>query len=182
MSETMKVNRDAKRKFILEMRALLNHSECVFVTQYKGLSVSQMNNLRMQLRVSNSSLKVTKNRLTQLALENTKFSDLAKYFSGPTAIAYSSDPTSVAKVIVKFGKSNTNLMLLAGKIGQLFLDQGGIESIASLPSLSELQGKIVGILQTPMQRLVIVCSKPASKIVQIMKARTDKMNESQNAR
>lgn len=176
-----KVNRDAKKKFIVEMHALLNASECILITQYKGLNVSQLNHLRMQLRISNSGFKVTKNRLTQLALEKTKFSDLAKYFSGPTAIAYSLDPTTIAKVIVDFGKSNKNLILCSGNIGNQFLDKAKIESIASLPPLIELQRKLIGIIQTPMQRLVIISSQPASKIVQVMKARTDKMNQSHNA-
>ena len=105
------MNRDDKTQFVAEMREVFEGAEGVIVTQYKGLTVAEITALRAQMRDAGAGFKVTKNRLTRLALEGTKFAGLADHFTGPTAIAYSADPASVAKVASTFTKANDSVSL-----------------------------------------------------------------------
>ena len=168
------MNRDDKTQFVAEMREVFEGAEGVIVTQYKGLTVAEITALRAQMRDAGAGFKVTKNRLTRLALEGTKFAGLADYFTGPTAIGYSADPASVAKVASEFAKSNDKLVLVAGAIGEQVLDEQGIKALAELPSLDELRAKLVGMIQTPAQRIATLTSKPAAQIAQVLKAYAEK--------
>ena len=168
------MNRDEKQQFVAEMREVFEAAEGLVVTQYKGLTVAEITALRAQMRESGAGFKVTKNRLTRLALEGTKFAGLADSFTGPTAIGYSADPAAVAKVAAKFAKTNDKLVLVAGAIGEQVLNEQGIKALAELPSLDELRAKMVGMIQTPAQRIATLTSKPAGQIAQVLKAYADK--------
>ena len=168
------MNRDDKTQFVAEMREVFEGAEGVIVTQYKGLTVAEITALRAQMRQAGAGFKVTKNRLTRLALEGTKFANLAEYFTGPTAIAYSADPASAAKVASTFAKANDKLVLVAGAIGEQILDEQGVKALAELPSLDELRAKLVGMIQTPAQRIATLTSKPAAQIAQVLKAYAEK--------
>jgi large subunit ribosomal protein L10 len=170
------VNRDEKQQFVAEMREVFEGAEGVIITQYKGLTVAEITALRAQMRQAGAGFKVTKNRLTRLALEGTKFAGLADHFTGPTAIGYSADPASVAKVASTFAKSNDKLVLVAGAIGEQVLDEQGVKALAELPSLDELRAKLVGMIQTPAQRIATLTSKPAAQIAQVLKAHAEKNN------
>ncbi|OSQ35346.1 50S ribosomal protein L10 [Thalassospira mesophila] len=168
------MNRDEKQQFVAEMREVFEAAEGVIITQYKGLTVAEITALRAQMRQAGAGFKVTKNRLTRLALEGTKFANLAEYFTGPTAIAYSADPAAAAKVAATFAKANEKLVLVAGGLGELVLDERGVKALAELPSLDELRAKLVGMIQTPAQRIATLTSKPAAQIAQVLKAYAEK--------
>ena len=106
------MNKEQKKNYITEMTANFENSEAVLVTHYQGLTVKQLDELRKQMRDQGIQFKITKNRITKLALEKTKCKDLANLFTGPTAVALSKDAISSAKILTKFSKENSNLKIL----------------------------------------------------------------------
>ncbi len=122
------------------------------------------------MREAGASYKVTKNRLTRLALEGTKFEALKDLFTGPTAIAVSEDPVAAAKVCVTFAKQNEKLTIVGGAMGENQLDPAAITALATLPSLDELRGKLIGVLQAPATKVAGVVQAPASQLARVFSA------------
>ena len=143
----------------------------VVVTHYSGLTVSEIGELRNQMREAGAVFKVTKNRLTRRALEGTKYQSLEEMFTGPTAIAYSEDPVAAAKAAVNFSKTNNKLIVLGGALGDEQLDVNAVKSLASLPSLEELRAKIVCMINTPGTRIAVVLQAPAGQVARVLGAR-----------
>ena len=158
------MNKQQKQTYISEMTAQFEISEAVLVTHYQGLNVNQLDELRKQMRVHGIQFKVTKNRITKLALKNSKCKDLINLFTGPTAIALSEDAITSAKILTKFSKENKNLKILGGIMGKEILDIAGVANVATLPTLDEARGKIVGILRSSAQKIASILLAPASKI------------------
>ena len=158
------MNKEQKKNYISEMSAQFDKSEAVIVTHYQGLTVSQLDDLRKRMRENGIKFKITKNRITKLALENTKMKDISNLFSGPTAVALSEDAITSAKILTKFSKENKSLKILGGIMGSDILDVAGVQNVASLPSLDEARAKIVGILRSPAQKIASILLAPASKI------------------
>ena len=157
-------SRDQKKKYIESMTQQFDKSEAVIVAHYQGLNVSQLDDLRKQMREYGIKFKITKNRITKLALENTKCKDISDLFVGPTAVALSEDAIASAKILTKFSKANQNLKILGGIMGKDVLDVAGVQNVATLPSLEEARAKIVGILRSPAQKIASILLAPASKI------------------
>ena len=158
------MNKEQKKNYITEMTANFENSEAVLVTHYQGLTVKQLDELRKQMREHDIQFKITKNKITKLALEKTKCKDLANLFTGPTAVALSKDAISTAKILTKFSKENNNLKILGGIMGKEILDVAAVANIATLPTLYEARAKIIGILRSPAQKIVSILLAPASKI------------------
>ena len=146
------------------MESQFQNNEAVLVTHYQGLTMSQLDELRSQMREHGIIFKITKNRITKLALENTT-EVLSNLFTGATAVAFSDDAIISARILSKFAKTNENLKLLGGVMGSDILDQAGVQNVANLPTLDEARANIVGIL-----------AAPASKFVSILLARSEKMS------
>ena len=158
------MNKEKKQNYIKEMTTQFDKSEAVIVAHYQGLTVKQLDELRSQMRKHGIIFKITKNRITKLALEKTKCKDLSNLFAGPTAVALSEDAITSAKILTKFSKENKNLKILGGIMGSDILDVAGVQNVASLPTLDEARAKIVGILRSPAQKIVSILLAPASKI------------------
>ncbi len=158
------MNKEQKKKYISDMTTQLDKSEAVIVTHYQGLTVSQLDELRKQMREHGIIFKITNNRITKLALEKTRCKDLSDLFSGPTAVAMSEDAITSAKILTKFSRENQNLKILGGIMGSDVLDVVGVQNVATLPSLDEARAKIVGILRSPAQKIASILLAPASKI------------------
>ena len=158
------MNKQQKQTYISEMTAQFENSEAVLVTHYQGLNVKQLDELRKQMRKHGIQFKITKNRITKLALKNSKCKDLINLFTGPTAIALSEDAIISAKILTKFSKENKNLKILGGIMGKEILDIAGVANVATLPTLDEARAKIVGILRSPAQKIASILLAPASKI------------------
>ena len=158
------MNKEKKQSYIKEMTAQFEKSEAVLVTHYQGLSVKQLDNLRKQMREHGIQFKITKNRITKIALEKSRCKDLSNLFTGPTAVALSDDAISSAKILTKFSKENENLKILGGIMGKEILDVAAVANIATLPTLDEARAKIIGILRSPAQKIVSILLAPASKI------------------
>ena len=103
------MSKQSKKNYIEEMKQNFTANESVMIAQYQGLNVNELDALRKELREKGILFKITKNRITKIALKDTPKKDLEKYFNGPTAAAISSDPISSAKILTKFSKLNTKL-------------------------------------------------------------------------
>lgn len=168
------MNRSEKSEVIGSLRKIFDESTMVVVAHQKGLSVAEVTNLRAKMRDAGASFKVTKNRLTRLALDGSKFAHLIEMFKGPTAIAYSKDPIAAAKVAVEFAKGNDKLVILGGGIEEKTLDATAVDTLAKLPSLDGLRGRIVGMIVTPATRLATLAQAPAGQIARVIKAYSEK--------
>tara|TARA_Y100000590_G_scaffold89865_1_gene101209 strand:+ start:180 stop:686 length:507 start_codon:yes stop_codon:yes gene_type:complete len=158
------MNKEKKQLYIAEMTKQLDNSEAVIVAHYQGLTVKQLDDLRAKMRKHGIIFKITKNRITKLALEKTKCKDLSNLFSGPTAVALSEDAITSAKILTNFSKEHNNLKILGGIMGKDILDVAGVKNVATLPTLDEARAKIVGILRSPAQKIASILLAPASKI------------------
>ena len=159
------MNKEQKTSYINEMETKFQNNKAVLVTHYQGLTMTQLDELRSQMREHGIQFKITKNRITKLAIEKTKCKDLSNLFKGATAVAFSDDAIISARILAKFAKENQNLKLLGGIMGEELLDQTGVQNVANLPTLDEARAKITGILATT-----------ASKFVSILLARSEKMS------
>ena len=168
------MNRVQKEEAIELLSENFAETESVVVTQYAGLTVGQMTELRGKMREQNVNFKVSKNRLVLRALKGTRFEGIGDMLKGPVGLATSKDPVAAAKIAYDFSKTNENLVILGGALGKDILDISGIEALAKLPSLDEVRAKFVGLLQTPAQRIAVLCQAPASQLARVTKAYADK--------
>lgn len=159
-----------KTELVTFFNGIFANAGVVVVTHYIGLSVPEMSELRARMADAGASFKVTKNRLVKLALDGTPMSGITDLFAGPTAIAYSDDPVAAPKVAAAFAKENEKLVILGGAMGETVLDVSGVKQLAELPSLDELRGKLVGMLNTPATRIAGVLQAPAGQLARVMGA------------
>ena len=165
------VNRTEKGELVASLHNHLQETTLVVVTQQVGLTVAEVDSLRRQMREASAGYKVTKNRLARLALKGTQYEHLEGVFTGPTAIASSKDPVAAAKVAVEFANKNDKLTIIGGALGDRALSIEEIKALAKLPSLDELRGKLVGLLQAPATKVAGVLQAPAAQLARVMSAR-----------
>ena len=168
------MNKNKKKSYIEEMKDFFKKTTSVFVTHYQGLSVKQIDELRSEMRKHGILFKITKNRITKLALEGSKFNKLENLFSGPTAVTFSDDAITSAKILTKFAKNNSSLKIIGGIMEEEPLSEKDVEKIATLPTLIEARAKIAGILTTPAQKIVSILLAPGSKIAILAHAKSKK--------
>ncbi len=166
------MNKESKKLYIEEMKKNFSSNNSVMIAQYQGLNVKELDKLRKDLRDNGVIFKITKNRITKLAIKDSPVKDLEKYFKGPTAAALSSDPITTAKILTKFAKTNNKLKIIAGFMDGKVLDEKEVAIIATLPSLDEARAKIVGILASPAQKIVSILLAPGSKIANLARAKS----------
>ena len=168
--------RSEKKTFVSELEKIYQDANSVIITHYHGLTVSQITNLRKALRENGASFKIVKNTLSKIAATNVKLTHDPEAFSGPTAIAYSKDPVAAAKGVVEFAKANDNLKVIGGIVNDKILNVVEVQQLAKLPSLDQLRGKIVGILQAPAANLARIVQAPAGSLARVIQAYSEKNN------
>ena len=168
------MNKEKKKMYIEEMKDFFNKKSSIFITHYQGLTVKQIDELRAEMRKNGILFKITKNRITKLALEGSKFKKLENLFSGPTAVAFSEDEITSAKILTKFAKNNSNLKIIGGIMEEDQLSVEDVEKIATLPTLNEARAKIAGILTAPAQKIMSILLAPGSKIAILALAKSKK--------
>tara|TARA_B100001123_G_scaffold269301_1_gene299672 strand:- start:630 stop:1139 length:510 start_codon:yes stop_codon:yes gene_type:complete len=169
------MNKEKKKIYIEEMKSFFKKTSSIMVTHYQGLTVNQIDELKSEMRKHGIMFKVTKNKITKLALEGTKYKKLENLFSGPTAIALSDDAISSAKILTKFAKKNSNLKIIGGLMEEEPLSVEEVAKIATLPTLDEARGKIVGILNAPAKKILSILLAPGSKIAILAHAKSKKI-------
>ncbi len=164
------MDRAQKREMVTFLKDVFTNASSVVVVRNSGLDVSEMTSLRTQMREAGASLKVAKNRLARLALEGTEIQPLGDFLSGPSVLGYSDDPVAAARVLVKFAKKNDKIEVLGGAMGATMLDLNAVRALAELPSLDELRGKLVGLLQAPAGKLASITQAPAGQLARVFGA------------
>jgi large subunit ribosomal protein L10 len=160
---SMAMTRNEKSDEVEVLKARFADEELVVVTQYAGLTVKQLTELRAALRAEGASFKVSKNTLTKLAIAGTKFEGIGAVLKGPTGIATSKDPIVAARVVYDFAKKNKGMVILGGANSDGVLSLETLEFLATLPNLDGLRGKIIGILQAPGAQLARLAQAYADK-------------------
>ncbi len=171
------MNRNEKKVNIETLREHFNNAGSVVITHYMGLTVEQVTKLRKAANKAETTFVVVKNRLAKIAAKETPYESLSDKFVGPTAIAFSKDAVTAAKLIDEFAKDNEQLVIQCGSIAGQNLDVNGVKSLAKLPSLNELRAKLVGMLNTPAQRIVGVLQAPARQVAGVTGAYSRKTEE-----
>lgn len=164
------MDRGQKADAVTALNATFKQAGVVVVTRNLGLTVAQSSELRAKMRTEGASFKVSKNRLAKRALEGTDYAPLAEMLTGPVALATSDDPVAAAKIAVEFAKGNDKLEIVGGAMGDTLLDEAGVKSLASMPSLDELRGTIVGLLQAPATKIARVLVEPAGSLARVVGA------------
>ncbi|MCB2047631.1 MAG: 50S ribosomal protein L10 [Novosphingobium sp.] len=164
------MDRSQKVESVAQLNAVFNEVGVVVVTRNLGLSVAQSTELRSKMREAGASYKVAKNRLAKLAIADTDYTGLGDMLTGPTALASSVDPVAAAKVAVDFAKTNDKLEIVGGSMGTQVLDAEGVKALASMPSLDELRGKLVGLLNAPATKIAQLSTAPAAKLARVFGA------------
>lgn len=168
------MDRTQKEAVVTTLNEVFSNAGVIVVTHYKGMTVGQMSDLRVRMSEAGASFKVVKNRLVKLALVGTDAAEITDLFAGPVGIAYSDDPVAAPKVAAGFAKENDKLIILGGAMGSTVLDPTGVKALAALPSLDELRGSLVGLIQTPATRIAGVLQAPAGQLARVMGAYASK--------
>ncbi len=168
------VDRAEKAELVKTLTEAFSSSEVIVVAHYSGLSVAELEELRVQMKTAGGQVKVAKNRLAMLALKQTENADISGLFTGPTLVAYSDDPVTAPKIAAKFAKDNDKLVILGGAMGSTELDADGVNALAKLPSLDELRGKIAGMLTQPAAKIAMVVQAPGGQVARVISAYSEK--------
>ncbi|MCL2384224.1 MAG: 50S ribosomal protein L10 [Alphaproteobacteria bacterium] len=162
------MDRGEKKQCVAALSEVFKTTSVVVVAQYTGLNVTQMQALRKQMRAAGAEVQVAKNRLVKIAAQDTDVASISGLMRGPTLIAYSTDPVAAPKATVAFAKENEKLVILGGAMGATALNPEAVRSLATLPSLDELRGKIVGLIQAPATKLAQLTTAPAAKLARVI--------------
>ena len=168
------MDRAQKQEAIETLKGVFDGAGAVVVTHYMGLTVAEMTDLRGKLREQGAQLKVVKNTLVQKALNGSVGEAGDALFKGPVAIAFAPDAVSAAKVATQYAKDNEKFSIVGAMMGEQVLDAKGVDALAKLPSLDQLRGKILGLLQAPATRIAGVLQAPAGQLARVLKAHADK--------
>ena len=168
------MDRSQKEALVASLNETFAGAAGVVVTHYSGLTVAEITDLRDRMREAGASFKVTKNRLTRLALAGTKYEGLSDLFTGPTAIAFAADPVAPAKIAADFAKGNKKLVILGGGVGADVLDATGVKVLADTPSLDESRAKIAGILTQPAAKIASLLQAPGGQVARVLNAYAQK--------
>ena len=167
------MERAQKQQLTARLHQDLAETVCVVVTHQTGLSVAEVTQLRRQMRGAGARYRVTKNRLAKRALEGTPFAALAPLFAGPTAFAFSQDPVAAAKAAVEYANRNSKLTIFGGGLAGQLLDEAAVKALATLPSLDELRGRIVGLVVAPATKLAVLLQTPGGQLARVLAAHSE---------
>ena len=156
---------------VKQLEERIKDSTNMVVTTYQGLTMPELDDLRSKLKPIGCEYSIVKNTLTRISLEKIGLSEFAKYFSGPTALAFhKGEPAGLAKAVVEFAKTNEKLKIIAGYLSGKVLSEKEIKILATLPSREVLITKIAIMLNTPIQRMATVLNAPLQKLAGVLKS------------
>ncbi|RST31585.1 50S ribosomal protein L10 [Sphingomonas ginkgonis] len=168
------MDRSQKADLVAELKSVFAETSVVVITRNLGLTVAQSTDLRLKMRDAGAQFKVAKNRLALIALDGTQYSPIGDLLKGPTALATSVDPVAAAKVAVDFAKTTDKFEIVGGAMGDTLLDVAGIQALAELPSLDQLRGTLIGLIQAPATKIARVVSEPGAQLARIFQAYASK--------
>lgn len=168
------MDRAEKAEVVSSLQQAFAGSGAVVVAHYAGLSVSDFEKLRVQMKQAGGQVKVAKNRLAKLALKETEIADFSGLLTGPTVLAYSEDPITAPRIAKKFADSNNKFVILGGAMGATELDADGVKALADLPSLDELRAKLAGLLTQPAAQIARLVKEPSASVARVISAYSEK--------
>lgn len=161
------------KESVAELKERFAGVQTAVLTEYRGLTVRQLSDLRKQLKGASAEYKVVKNRLARIAIKDSVLDGLGKHLTGPTGVAYTRhDPVSVAKALQAFVRSNPALTIKVGVVEGKVLEPSALKSLAELPSKEALRAQLVGALQGPMSKLVTLLTAVQGELVRVIEARS----------
>ena len=164
------MERAEKTELVATLNQVFKTTGVIVVAHNKGLTVNQVNDLRNKMAKAGATIKVVKNRLAKIALEGTDANGISNLFEGPTMVAYGTDPVAAPKVVSDFAKAHEKLVVLGGSLGKTTLDANGVKALAELPSLDQLRGKLIGLVQAPATKIAGVLAAPAGQLARVFNA------------
>lgn len=161
-----------KVETIEDLKSRLDGVKTVLLAEYRGLTVSQLSDLRKQLKTVSAEYKIVKNRLARLAIASSSLAGLSPALTGPTGLVLAKgDPVSVAKTLQTFARTNQALVLKVGVVEGQMLEPAGLKALADLPSRDALRAALVGALQGPLTQLVGLLQAPQRELVYVLEQR-----------
>jgi large subunit ribosomal protein L10 len=162
----------AKVDAVAELKGRLHGVKTVLLTEYRGLSVQQLSELRKQLRAVSAEYKVVKNRLARLAISSSPLESLSAHLKGPIGVIIAKDdPVAVAKTLQTFTRTNQALALKVGYVDGQMLKADGLKALADLPSKEAVRAQIVGAVQGPLAQMVGLLLAPQRELVYVLAER-----------
>jgi large subunit ribosomal protein L10 len=162
-----------KTESVATLRERLQPVRTAVITEYRGLTVQQLSDLRKQLKAVQSEYKVVKNRLARLAVKELALDSLATHFKGPTGLVFTAkDPVPMAKALQTFVRTNPALTIKVGLVEGKVVAPAELKALADLPSKEALRSQLVGALQGPLSQLVSLLAAPQRELVRILEARS----------
>ncbi len=162
-------NRKGKEKKVGALTDL-TQSELVVVAHSSGLNADQTLALRRSGRAAGVTIKVEKNTLVKLAIKDTSLAGLDPFMTGPTVLLYSQDPVAAAKIAAELSKKNKLFKMVGAALGDQILEANGAMALATLPSLNELRGTLVGLLLAPATKIAGILQAPAGQLARVVSA------------
>ncbi len=164
------MERSEKIELVATLNQVFKTTGVIVVAHNKGLTVNQVNDLRNKMAQAGATVKVAKNSLARLALDGTDANGIKDLFVGPIMVAYAADPVSAPKVAAAFAKINDKFVVLGGALGKTVMDANAVKALAELPSLDQLRGKLIGLLQAPATRIAGVLAAPGGQVARVINA------------
>jgi len=162
----------AKAESVEALKERLGSAKTAVLTEYRGLAVQQISDLRKQLKGAAAEYKVVKNRLARLAVKDSPLDALGPHLKGPTGLAFTKqDPVAVAKALQTFVRTNPQLQIKLGLVEGKVLQPADLKALADLPSKEQIRSQIVGAVQGPMAQLVSLLQAPLRELVYVLEAR-----------
>jgi len=173
-----RLDRTEKSELVERLHGELKETKAVFVTDYMGLTVEEISQLRGQIRAVGGKYQVVKNTLLKRASEGTGATGLSPYLEGPTAVAMAfADPVALAKALVDFAKKNEKLEIQGGVLGEQVLSLQDVRDLATMPSREVLLARLLGTLNAPASNFVGVCAAMVRQLLYALKAIEEKKNQ-----
>jgi len=170
----MSLNIEQKKALVTEVHEVALHAQSVVAAEYRGLTVTQITNLRSQARKAGVYVRVVKNTLARKAVAGTSFECIAEKLKGPLILAFSKeDPGAAARVVKTFAKDNDKLVATLVSLGGQVLPAKAIEQVASLPTKEQALSMLMGVLKAPVSKFVRTLAEPHSMLVRTVGAIKD---------
>ena len=166
--ELNKLDRARKEQVVSELKNVFQNSGIIVAAKYAGITVAEMSDLRNKMRENSANVRVAKNRLARIAIEKAPSEGMKHLLVDQIVLLYSEDPVTAAKVSVEFAKTNNNLEIVGGAMGDKILDSSGVTEVSKLPSREEVLASISALLVAPAGNIAGSLSGPASVIAGVL--------------
>ena len=162
------MDRARKEQVVSELKEVFENSGVIVAAKYAGITVAEMSDLRNKMRENSANVRVAKNRLARIAIEKSPPEGMKRLFVDQIVLMYSEDPVTAAKISVEFAKTNNNLEIVGGAMGDKILDSDGVTEVSKLPSREEVLSSICALLVAPAGGLAASLGGPSSAIAGIL--------------